>query len=175
MNDYNLSFSFVTSINSQKEFISNSKGNLSYNLSADCQKNNIYTLAKAFLLISDMTNKKLQKLCYYAKGWYLALYDVNLISEQFQAWVHGAVQPALYHKYKGYGFNNIPKLLVNNGIPEEFICFAQEIYLSYGHLTGDELERLNHQEEPWLNARKDCQPWENSTNIISEEDMKNFF
>lgn len=175
MDKYNLSFSFATSINSQKEYISNNDSNISYNLPSDRKSSNIYTLAKAFLLISSMTNKKLQKLCYYAKGWYLALYDTNLISEQFQAWVHGAVQPALYQKYKEYGFSEIPKLLENSGIPEEFISFAQEIYSSYGHLTGDELERLNHQEEPWLNARKDCQPWENSTTIISEDDMKIYF
>ena len=62
--------------------------------------NDIFALAKAFLAISEMTNKKLQKLCYYAKAWYLAIYDQNLVEEQFHAWVHGAVQPALYFQYK---------------------------------------------------------------------------
>ena len=122
-----------------------------------------------------MTNKKLQKLCYYAKAWYLALYDRNLISEQFQAWVHGAVQPALYQKYKDYGYNEIPKFLHPEILPEEFVSFSKEVYEAYGHLSGDQLEHLNHQEAPWINARGECEPWENSSNEISEDDMKQFY
>lgn len=152
-----------------------SSKNEQFNFSNNGKPNDIYSLAKAFLSISEMTNKKLQKLCYYAKGWYLAIYDKNLISEQFQAWVHGAVQPGLYQKYKGYGFSDIPKFTNVSELPEEFISFAHEIYESYGHLSGDELEKINHQEFPWINARKGCEPWENSSNEISEEDMKTFF
>ena len=136
---------------------------------------NVYTLAKAFLSISSMTHKKLQKLCYYAKAWHLALYDENLISEQFQAWVHGAVQPALYSSYKKYGFDIIPMEESKTGIPEAFISFANEIYQAYGHLTGDQLEAINHTEEPWLKARVGYKPWEKCTNEISEEDMKLYY
>lgn len=139
------------------------------------QSDNVFALAKAFLSISEMTNKKLQKLCYYAKAWYLALYDHNLIEEQFQAWVHGAVQPALYQKYKSYGYGDIPKVTDINGIPESFLSFAHEIYDSYGHLTGDELESINHQETPWIEARGACKPWESCSNEISEESMKSFY
>ena len=60
-------------------------------------------------------------------------------------------------------------------IPEEFLSFAREIYDSYGHLTGDELERINHQETPWIEARGECKPWENCSNEISEESMKLFY
>lgn len=136
---------------------------------------NIFSLAKAFLSISSMTHKKLQKLCYYAKAWYLALYDQNLIPEQFQAWVHGAVQPALYHEYKQYGYEYIPRIINIADIPEEFLSFAQEIYDSYGNLSGDELEQINHQEYPWIHARGNCKPWESCNHEISETDMKDFF
>lgn len=135
----------------------------------------IFALARAFLSIAPMTDKKLQKLCYYAKAWYLALYDKNLISEQFQAWVHGAVQPALYQKYKAYGYDEIPQVTNTDDIPEEFLSFAHDVYESYGHLSGYDLECLNHQEDPWINARGACRPWERCTNEISEEDMKNYY
>lgn len=135
----------------------------------------IFALARAFLSIAPMTDKKLQKLCYYAKAWHLALYDTNLISEQFQAWVHGAVQPALYQKYKVYGYDEIPKVTNTDDLPEEFIDFAHEVYESYGHLSGYDLECLNHQEEPWIKARGECKPWERCTNEISEEDMKTYY
>lgn len=136
---------------------------------------NIFMLAKAFLSIASMTHKKLQKLCYYAKAWYLALYDENIIPEEFQAWVHGAVNPELYRHYSSYGFEKIPKCLCTNDIPEELISFAHEVYDVYGKYTGDELESINHQEDPWLNARKGLKPWESSHNIISENDMKSYY
>lgn len=135
----------------------------------------VFALAKAFLAISPMTHKKLQKLCYYAKAWYLALYDHNLIEESFEAWVHGAVQPTLYQAYKKYGYNDIPLFTEVDELPEEFLSFAREIYGSYGHLSGDELERINHQEEPWLKARGNRRPWENCNEKISEDNMKQFY
>ena len=138
-------------------------------------RGDIFDLADAFLSISSMTHKKLQKLCYYAKAWYLALYDENLIPESFEAWVHGAVQPDLYQKYKAYGFNYIPQVFDTSNIPEEFLSFAREIYESYGDLDGDELERINHREDPWINARGELKPWQNCDNTISEDDMKAYY
>lgn len=137
-------------------------------------KNNIYVLADAFLSISAMTPKKLQKLCYYAKVWYLALYDDNIVEEGFEAWVHGPVNPELYTQYKKYGFDMIPKLSTTD-IPEEFRNFALKVYNTYGDLSGDELEDLTHSEMPWKNARGELKPWEGSKILISEEDMKTYY
>ena len=139
------------------------------------KRGDVFFFFCAFLNISSMTHKKLQKLCYYAKAWYLALYGENLIPESFEAWVHGAVQPDLYQKYKAYGFNYIPKVFDTSNIPEEFLNFAREIYESYGDLDGDELEKINHREDPWLNARVGLKPWQNCENTISEEDMKTYY
>lgn len=136
----------------------------------------IFDLANAFLSMESMTNKKLQKLCFYAKALYLAIYDENLVEENFEAWVHGAVNPKLYFKYKEYGFDKIPKYTGNiSDIPEEILSFAKEIFDAYGHLNGNELEALNHTEAPWLSARKGLRPWQSCSNIISEIDMKNYY
>lgn len=173
----NPKISFTSTVYNKNIQIEPTKKNnvMEYDFTNKNKSGDIFALAKAFLSISKMTNKKLQKLCYYAKAWYLALYDCNLISEQFQAWVHGAVQPALYQKYKQYGYGDIPQFTNIQDIPEEFLSFAREIYASYGHLTGDELEKINHQEMPWLVARGACKPWENCDNEISEENMKLFY
>lgn len=135
----------------------------------------VFVMAKAFLTIASMTHKKLQKLCYYAKAWYLALYDENIIHEEFEAWVHGAVQPQLYQEYKQYGFYDIPKETKTDDIPEEFLSFAKEVYEAYGHLSGDELEAVNHTEDPWKNAREGLKPWEGCNNKILENDMKEYY
>lgn len=173
--DQNISVTFSINNNSFQSEPTKKDNVIGYNFTTTNKAEDIFALAKAFLSISKMTNKKLQKLCYYAKAWYLALYDSNLISEQFQAWVHGAVQPALYQKYKQYGYSDIPQFTNIQEIPEEFLTFAREIYDSYGHLSGDELERINHLEAPWIEARGTCKPWENCKNEISEESMKLFY
>lgn len=134
----------------------------------------VFRMADAFLSISSMSHKKLQKLCYYAKAWYLALYDSNIVNEQFEAWVHGAVCPPLYQKYRAYGFEDIPRI-TGSKISEEYLSFANEIYDAYGHLSGNDLEALNHSEAPWINARGSLEPWESCNNIISENDMKTFY
>lgn len=137
--------------------------------------NNILTLANAFLTIESMSHKKLQKLCYYAKAWYLALYDENIIEENFQAWVHGPVNPKLYSEFKDHGFHKIPQVNHSDSIPEEYMSFAKEVFEAYGELTGDDLEALSHSEDPWISARKDLKPWERCNTTINENDMKQYY
>lgn len=148
---------------------------MNYSYQYNQKPNDIFAMAKAFLTLGAMTHKKLQKLCYYAKAWYLVIYDQNIIREQFEAWVHGAVQPDLYYKYREYGFSDIPRNTDTSQIPEEYLSFAKEVYDAYGHLSGDDLEALNHQEDPWKEARKNCKPWEACSNIITEESMKKYY
>ena len=172
----NITFTTNTSLNgANTELTEGKKDNYFFMPYQTSQSADVFAMARAFLSISPMTNKKLQKLCYYAKAWYLALYDENIISEDFQAWVHGAVQPSLYQKYRRYGFSEIPLVTDISTIPRDFLDFSKEIFGSYGELSGDELEILNHQEEPWIKARAGKKPWESCTNVISEKDMKEYY
>lgn len=150
-------------------------GSTSLNATQSVRADGIFQLARAFLSIEPMTNKKLQKLCYYAKAWYLAINDENLIPEQFQAWVHGAVNSELYRKYREYGFEKIPQETNISDIPETFMDFAKDVFAVYGKYTGDQLEYINHREDPWIKARGNRQPWESCNNIISEDSMKNYY
>ena len=68
----------------------------------------IYDVADWFLSKEAMTPKKVQKLCYYYKAWGLALYDEDLLpGYEFEAWVHGPVNPKLYSMFKGYLWKEI--------------------------------------------------------------------
>lgn len=94
-----------------------------------------------------MTHKKLQKLCYYAYAWNLALKGEKLFKERFQAWVHGPVSPQLYKKYREHGWQTIPPddaPLLQNDVIE----VLETVYETYGEFTGDELESLTHSELP---------------------------
>lgn len=136
----------------------------------------VLDVAKAFLSIESMTHKKLQKLCYYAQAWHLALYNRRLIKEQFEAWVHGPVCPELYAEYKDYGWEAIPREQTRpENITDEIMEFINIVYSTYGHFDGDELETLTHLELPWREAREGLEEWEPSNNIISEETMKTYY
>lgn len=134
----------------------------------------VLDVADAFLSIEAMSHKKLQKLCYYAYSWYLALYDERLFQNSFQAWVHGPVNPSLYQTYRGYGWQSIPSKDAVNMNPE-VMDFIQSVYEAYGHLTGDQLEALTHREKPWLEARGDLPEYAPCTNSIDDETIRSFY
>jgi uncharacterized phage-associated protein len=139
---------------------------------------NVYDVAKTFLTFQPMTHKKLQKLCYYAYSWYLTLYGKRLFSNRIEAWVHGPVCPDLYHEYKHYGWQEIemdkelPQSIVENMDIYEFL---KEIFDSYGHLNGYELEYLSRMEEPWKEARGDLGDLEPCTKKIKDEAIIRFY
>ena len=126
----------------------------------------------------DITPKKLQKLSYYAEAWHNALLNEKLIDDtHFEAWVHGPVSPVLYHQYKNYGWNEInePKVEVDYTFSNNEKEVLNSVLETYGHLSGNELEAITHQETPWLNQRKGLSDEESSNNIISFEDMKKYY
>lgn len=55
-----------------------------------------------------ITPMKLQKLMYYAHGWYLAITNSPLLDENVEAWEYGPVIPSIYHEFKIFGNSKIP-------------------------------------------------------------------
>lgn len=137
-------------------------------------KMDILEVADAFLYLDSMSPKKLQKLCYYAQGWYAGLTGRRLFTNELEAWIHGPVSPKLYEKYKMYGYENIPQKDVNTE-DIELRGIVEQIYRIYGKLDGDELEQLTHKESPWLNARKGIESWAPSNEKIKFADLVEFF
>lgn len=136
----------------------------------------IHDVANTLLTFEEMTNKKLQKLCYYAQAWYLALYKKELFENEFQAWVHGPVCKELYDVYKINGWNDITEPMSGRVITEDDIAaFLGIVYNTYGEFDGDELEILTHSEEPWRQAREGLEEWEPSNNIISKDLMQSYY
>jgi uncharacterized phage-associated protein len=122
-----------------------------------------------------ITNLKLQKLVYYAQAWFLALYDKPLFDDRLEAWVHGPVQPSLYHHYKKYSWNPIHDDPGTVEFPAWISEHLSEVMTVYGGMSAYDLERLTHQEAPWLKARGELPKDEPSDAVISTEDMKAFY
>ena len=141
-------------------------------------KYTIFDIAHWFLNKQSMNQRKLQKLCYYAQSWYLALYDKPLFNGDFEAWVHGPVNKEMWNRFKSYGYLDIPTKALyphTKSIDDETISFLERIWATYGEFSGYQLELLSHSEEPWIEARKGIEPSAPSNEKISNDTMRNFY
>lgn len=139
-------------------------------------------VARYFLYLANqegrpITNKKLQKLVYYAQAWSLALNNKKLFNEPIEAWVHGPAIRSLYVQYKKFGFDPIqeeikPDSIKVSGKAKELL---DTVWRAYGKLDAGYLEMLTHSEEPWREAREGLQGSESSGNKISLRRMKSYY
>lgn len=124
----------------------------------------------------QLTNKKLQKLLYYAQAWHLALEEKPLFKEGIEAWVHGPAVRKIYFKYRAFGFAYIEEQIDEDKISElKNIAILNEVWKVYGKFDADYLEALTHNEQPWLDAREGLSKDEASNNRISHESMRDFY
>lgn len=119
-----------------------------------------YFLKKSFEDGIDMTPMKLIKLVYIAHGWYLGLFNTELISEPTEAWKYGPVVSSVYQRFKKYKTERISNIdfpdekskneyysLSNNG---EITAFLDKIWEVYKTYSGGQLSDLTHQPNtPW--------------------------
>ncbi len=115
-----------------------------------------------------ITNLKLQKLLYYAQGYFLAKKDIPLFNDDFVAWEHGPVIRKIYNKYKENGANGIKydkdfKAEINN----ETERILEEVYNEYSQYSAWKLRNMTHEEEPWRTTPRN--------EIIAKDKIKNYF
>ena len=111
---------------------------------------------------------KLNKLVFYAHGWYLGNQKGELFPEDVEAWPHGPVVRNIYIAFKEFGRDSISTLgkgleLGADGSPS-FVTskhdgtlnsFFEEIWNVYGDKTGIQLSNMTHREgEPWTIVAK---------------------
>ncbi len=122
-----------------------------------------------------LTNLKLQKLLYFAQGWYLALYDEKLFKEDIQAWIHGPVVPTIYHHYREYKYAPITKRKKKPELEPRTIKHLNDIIVVYGALDSYGLENLATQSDPWRKARNYIPMDAVCVNVISTDEMTLYF
>lgn len=123
---------------------------------------------------SYISNLKLQKLVYYAQAWHLALYGEPLFAEDFQAWIHGPVIPALYQKYKSFGWQPI-LTKTEPVLPQSKVDFLGEVISEYFACDAYELEQMTHAEEPWSKARGPLAQDAVSEAVIEKDWIKDYY
>lgn len=123
---------------------------------------NVNDVAKCFLYLDDanegdgVSNLKLQKLVYYAQGFFSAIFDKPLFEDEISAWTHGPVIPALYHEYKMFGSNRIPvpSDFDKSSLSQDEFELIEEVFEVFGQFSAWKLRNMTHEEAPWLNHEK---------------------
>ncbi len=137
-----------------------------------------YFIRKSQLDSRVVTNKKLQKLLYYAQAWSLVFNDKKIFDDPIEAWVHGPAVPAVYSEFKKFGSGNISLIVDEKDfdflLPEDKTVL-DDVWKAYGKFDGDYLEILAHNESPWQTARDGIDADESSSNEISVELMKEYY
>jgi uncharacterized phage-associated protein len=138
------------------------------------------TIANYFLGLAErdgttLSPMKVQKLVYFAHGWFLALRGVPLIDEQVEAWKFGPVIPSLYHAFKEFGNQAITtratEIEVSDALSQTYVDVTvpdlssytgdpdldftrrllDRIWTVYGQLTAVQLSNMTHKPgTPWF-------------------------
>ena len=122
----------------------------------------VHDVADYFLLDAAergerIRHMKLQKLCYYAQGFYVALYDRPMFKEPLYAWQYGPLAPDLWRRFRRFKGKPIPES--EAGSATDFLSENDRDFLDLvidrldGYHDWD-LSYATQQEHPWLDARQ---------------------
>lgn len=128
----------------------------------------------------ELTPLKLQKILYYAQGWYLANFDKPLFNDEIQAWKYGPVVPSVYQTFKQHGSEDLSKIVFSNDdiksieSNNELKHFLDEVWKVYKKYDGTDLIFSTHREAPWKDAYE-LHDDGNCELVIGVDSMKRFF
>lgn len=126
----------------------------------------------------EITPLALQKLLYYAQGFYKVFFGNYLFNNDCEAWEHGPVYKEIYDKYKSYKYNIIEQYLdyeIEDVLDEDRKSLLDVIIKSFGFYNGKALEKMTHFEKPWIEARKGIPANEKSNIIIEKNKICEYF
>lgn len=112
---------------------------------------------------SDLSKLKIQKLLYYAQGYYLALYNKPLFDEKILAWQHGPVVKEVYKDLKPLNpKNNFIPTDINKMEEDEIKKLGknekeliEDVFQLMGQYSAWRLRDKTHQEDPWRDNYKE--------------------
>lgn len=138
-------------------------------------------IAYLFEKLEEVTPLMLQKLLYFIQGVYSALYGKPIFEEDCRAWVHGPVYPEVYELFRDFKYNPIDDarfaLLEGtaDALTEEEKKTIDLVVNTFGMYGGKVLERITHNENPWLEARKGYGDSIPSSEFLSKDCIKRYY
>lgn len=124
----------------------------------------------------EITPLALQKLLYYSQAFTRLFTNNNLFDDDCEAWVHGPVYRNVYEKYRDFGRNQIEYenniISLDNDMEEKIV---DAVIKYFGCYSGKMLERMTHEEKPWVINRQGLGKYESSSNVIEKEVIDEYF
>jgi uncharacterized phage-associated protein len=132
---------------------------------------------------------KIQKLVYFAHGFYAGNKGEPLVNEDAEAWPWGPVFPSLYHAFKKFGNGPITKEASDERVegltyfiepvqaPQdpELVAYLKAFWNRYSPYTGIQLSNSSHAAgSPWDETKKRVES-EGAPSVIPFERIKAYF
>ncbi|MGL1892166.1 MAG: DUF4065 domain-containing protein [Spirochaetaceae bacterium] len=121
---------------------------------------------------SNISHRELQKLLYFAQGFYLSKFKEPLFSEELQAWQFGPVNRTIWDKYKRNGYMSLdkPDKTDNEYFSKKITLFLTTFILTFTPIMQEELIDMSHSDSPW------CKNYIQGLNVkIEKDDMQKYF
>ena len=126
-----------------------------------------------------LTPLKLQKILYYAQGWYLANFNKPLFQDRIEAWKYGPAIRSIYKEYEAYGNQPIKDVAIEESelslIGPNDQKYLDKIWEFYKDYSASELVASTHNERPWRETRLEIQENVNSDIEIPLTTIKDYF
>jgi len=113
---------------------------------------------------------KIYKLAYYCQGWHLAWTGRPMFEEAMEAWAMGPVVADLWHdEDKGR-----PRPQARQP-DDQAVAVLDYVVTRYGGLSGHDLARMTHSEDPWRNATEIDDAFSVQNPEITHSAMRDWF
>ncbi|NLJ65319.1 MAG: SocA family protein [Christensenellaceae bacterium] len=126
---------------------------------------------KAEMQSGDLvTNLRLQKLLYFAQGWYLARYGKPLFEDDMLCWKYGPVVRTVYDKYKDRGKTGIENNYAfdRSVLSKDEFELLLDVLMAYDGKATSALVDISHGlDTPWSNT--------GAGEVITKEALKSYF
>ena len=138
-------------------------------------------IAYIFERLEEVTPLMLQKLLYFIQGVYSGLYGKPLFAEDCRAWIHGPVYPEVYELFRDFKYNPIDDarfaLLegLKDALTDEEKRVIDLVANTFGMYGGKVLEKITHNEDPWMEARKGYGDSVPSSEFLSKERIMKYY
>lgn len=134
-----------------------------------------------------ISHLKLQKMLFYCDAYHMAYFNEELITDKFEAWMHGPVCRKVWNEFKDVAILNKELKYPEDSSKDKDIedkysmltldqqDFIKEVLDCFSSWTAQELEYATHTESPWMEARKGYNEGDKCEVEISKENTKTFY
>lgn len=122
---------------------------------------NVLTVAKYFVYLAkkekrELTHLKLQKILYFAQGYYLSWKNEPLCYNSLEAWRFGPVFPDLYYEMRAHSSVDLCTTSFGGhkpvSIDTETESFLEWIWNNFKSWSASDLVTLTHTHSSWIKA-----------------------